>query len=206
MAKVYLSAVKNQNTLFFSLSPMTLLLGVIQHSNKIIMDDKQPIFGRQSVSLPNFFVAENIVHYLPNFVATWNPPFTHTKGYLHIHQKIYDITNYLLFSEAGFPGHRQTACARGSGDLGRAAFGGRRGTWDELEGFPYRRRWGDEGGGGGGVAEKDITGRSPPARPSTSTRPLASPESSGKKCAPFFCQLRNQEACLTTPGYRCGQL
>ena len=38
------------------------------------MGNKQPIFGRQSVSLPNFFVAENIVHYLPNFVATWNPP------------------------------------------------------------------------------------------------------------------------------------
>ena len=74
-AKVYLSAVKNQKTLFFCLSPMSLLLGVIQRSNKIIMDDKQPIFGRQSVSLPNFFVAENIVHYLPNFVATWNPPF-----------------------------------------------------------------------------------------------------------------------------------
>ena len=73
-AKVNLSAVKNQKTLFFSLSPMSLLLGVIQCSNKLIMDDKQPIFGRQSVSLPNLFVAENIVHYLPNFVAMWNPP------------------------------------------------------------------------------------------------------------------------------------
>ena len=73
--KVYLLAVKNQKALFFSLSPVILLSGVIQRSNKIIMDDKQTILGRQSVSLPNFFVAENIVHYLPNFVATWNPPF-----------------------------------------------------------------------------------------------------------------------------------
>ena len=40
------------------------------------MDDRQIIFGRQSVLLPNFFVAENIVHYLPNFVPTWNPPLT----------------------------------------------------------------------------------------------------------------------------------
>ena len=56
-------------------SPLnSLLLGVIQRSNEIIMDDKQPIFGRQSVSLPNFLVAEDIVHLLPNFVATWNPP------------------------------------------------------------------------------------------------------------------------------------
>ena len=39
------------------------------------MDDKQLIFGRQSVSLLNFFVAEDIVHFLPNFIATWNPPF-----------------------------------------------------------------------------------------------------------------------------------
>ena len=55
---------------------MSLLLGVIQRSNKIIMDDRQTIFGRQSVSLPNFFVAEDIVHFLPKFVATWNPPLT----------------------------------------------------------------------------------------------------------------------------------
>ena len=54
---------------------MSLLLGVIQRSNEISVDDKQPIFGRQSVSLLNFFVAEDIVHVLPNFVATWNPPF-----------------------------------------------------------------------------------------------------------------------------------
>ena len=40
------------------------------------MDYRQTIFGRQSVSLPNFFVAENIVHYLRKFVATWNPPFS----------------------------------------------------------------------------------------------------------------------------------
>ena len=71
---LYLSAVKNQKTLFFPLSPVSLLLGVIQRSNKIIMDDRQTIFGRQSVSLHNFFVAEDIVHYLPKFVATWNPP------------------------------------------------------------------------------------------------------------------------------------
>ena len=74
-AKVYLSAVKSQNTLFLSLSPVSLLLGVIQRSNEIIVDDKQLIFGRQSVSLLNFFVAEDIVHFLLNFVATWNPPF-----------------------------------------------------------------------------------------------------------------------------------
>ena len=55
---------------------MSLLLGVIQRSNEMIVDDKQPIFGRQSVSLLNFFVAEDIVHFLPNFVATWNPPFS----------------------------------------------------------------------------------------------------------------------------------
>ena len=59
---------------------MSLLLGVIQRSNEIIVDDKQPIFGRQSVSLLNFFVAEDIVHFLPNFVATWNPPFTRYVG------------------------------------------------------------------------------------------------------------------------------
>ena len=76
MAKFYLSAVKNQNTLFLSLSPVSLLLRVMQCSNKIIMDIRQPNFGRQSVSLPDFFVAEDIVHYLPNFVATWNPPFS----------------------------------------------------------------------------------------------------------------------------------
>ena len=73
--KVYLSAVESQKTLFFSLSPSSFLLGVIQRSNKIIMDDRHPIFGRQSVSMPNLFDAEDIVHYLPNFVATWNPPF-----------------------------------------------------------------------------------------------------------------------------------
>ena len=39
------------------------------------MDDRQTIFGRQSVLLSNLFVAEDIVHYLPKFVATWNPPF-----------------------------------------------------------------------------------------------------------------------------------
>ena len=70
-------SVKSGTGLFVVLSPISLLLGVIQPSNKIIMDDKQPIFGQQSVSLPNFFVAENIVHYLPNFIATWNPPFWH---------------------------------------------------------------------------------------------------------------------------------
>ena len=70
-----LSAVESLRAPFFLLSPISLLPGVIQRSNKIIMDDRQPIFGRQSVLLPNFFVAENIVHYLPNFVATWNPPF-----------------------------------------------------------------------------------------------------------------------------------
>ena len=77
--KVYLSAVKNQKTPFFSLLPQSLLLGVIKRSNKIIMGDEQPIFGKQSVSLPNFFVAENIVHYLPKFVATWNPPLRHRR-------------------------------------------------------------------------------------------------------------------------------
>ena len=71
---LYLAAVKNQETQFFPLSPMSLLLGVIQHSNEIIMDDRQTIFGRQRVSLPNFFVAADIVHYLPKFVTTWNPP------------------------------------------------------------------------------------------------------------------------------------
>ena len=77
MAKVYLSAVKNQKKLFFPLSPVSLLPGVIQRGNKIIMDDRQTIFGRQSVLLPNLFVAEDIVHYMPKFVATWNPPFRH---------------------------------------------------------------------------------------------------------------------------------
>ena len=60
---------------FFPLSQVSLLLGVIQRSNKINMDDRETIFGRQSVSLPNLFVAEDIVHYLPNFVITWKPPF-----------------------------------------------------------------------------------------------------------------------------------
>ena len=47
------------------------------------MDNRQTIFGRQSVLLPNFFVAEDIVHYLPKFVATWNPHFTSViHGYL----------------------------------------------------------------------------------------------------------------------------
>ena len=73
---LYLSAVKNQKTLFFPLSPGSLLLGVIQCSNKVIMDDRQTIFGRQCVSLPNIFVAEDIFHYLPKFVAMWNPPFS----------------------------------------------------------------------------------------------------------------------------------
>ena len=63
-----------RDSFFFFLSPVSLLLEVIQRSNEIIVDDKQPIFGRQSVSLLNFFVAEDIVHFLPNFVATWNPP------------------------------------------------------------------------------------------------------------------------------------
>ena len=39
------------------------------------MDDRQPFFGRQCLSLPNFFVAEDTVHYSPNFVTMWNPPF-----------------------------------------------------------------------------------------------------------------------------------
>ena len=71
-----LSAVESLRAPFFLLSPISLLPGVIQRSNKIIVGDKQPIFGRQSVSLLNFFVAENIVHFLQKFGATWNPPFS----------------------------------------------------------------------------------------------------------------------------------
>ena len=56
------------------------------------MDDRQPIFGRQSVLLPNFFVAENIVHYLPNFVAMWNP---HLKARTH-------LSNFPLADSRGF--------------------------------------------------------------------------------------------------------
>ena len=41
------------------------------------MGDRQPFVGRQSLYLLNFFVAKHIVQYLPNLIATWNPPFRH---------------------------------------------------------------------------------------------------------------------------------
>ena len=56
---------------------------LIQPNNKIIMDDRQTICGRQSVSLPNFFVAEDIVHYLPNFRgdSTWRQSSANSERY-----------------------------------------------------------------------------------------------------------------------------
>ena len=48
--------------------PNSLLLGVIQRSNKRIVGEKQAFLGHefQSVLLLNFFVAEHIFHYSPN--------------------------------------------------------------------------------------------------------------------------------------------
>ena len=112
-----MSAVKNQKTLFFSLSPVSLLLGVIQRSNEIIMEDKQPIFSRQSVSLTNIFVAEDIVHYLPNFVATWNPPFIACLHGSGSGRKIFNMSNPVYRSRKQ-KNHRPRGVGGGGGDSG----------------------------------------------------------------------------------------
>ena len=101
-----LTAVESLRAPFFLLSPISLLPGVIQRSNKIIMDDRQPIFGRQSVLLPNFFVDENIVHYLLNFVATWNPPLS-----------LYYLPTNLETSVADFIYYRRLAESQLNADL-----------------------------------------------------------------------------------------
>ena len=38
------------------------------------MGDRLPFVSRQSLLLLNFFFADHIAQYLPNLIATWNPP------------------------------------------------------------------------------------------------------------------------------------
>ena len=74
-ATVNLSAVKNRREIFFCLLPTSVLLRVIQCSNKRIVGERQSFFGCQSVSLLNFLIAKHIAQYSPNLIATWNPPY-----------------------------------------------------------------------------------------------------------------------------------